>query len=281
MPGKSRDHGNIQGTNQRETKGKTRMISKESLARDWLPRYTGMPAEEFGDYILLTNFDDYFLNFVGKFGCEVRGAGRPMQAATNADGLSMVRFGIGSPNAATIMDLLEARRPKGVLFLGKCGGLKKSSEIGHFILPIAAIRGEGTSNDYLHPSVPALPSFKLHKFVSDKLVERGLEYRTGVVYTTNRRVWEHDGDFREQLRRMTAIAIDMETATIFVAGHNNQIARGALLLVSDLPMTPEGVKTEKSDRKVTRDWADLHLQIGIDALSEIGEKGETIKHFRY
>ena len=257
------------------------MVSKLDLAREWLPRYTGMAIDDFGDYVLLTNFETYFIRFVTKFDCDVFGAGRPMQAATNSDGLSMVTFGIGSPNAATIMDLLSARNPKGVLFLGKCGGLKRSTEIGQFILPIAAIRGEGTSNDYLNPMVPALPSFKLHKFVSEKLVERGLDYRTGVVYTTNRRVWEHDEAFREQLIKMTAIAIDMETATIFVVGHKNQIARGALLLVSDLPMTPEGVKTEESDRMVTREWADIHLELGIASLSEFGQKGETIRHFQY
>jgi AMP nucleosidase len=257
------------------------MVTKTDLAREWLPRYTGMPIDKFGDYVLLTNFENYFIRFVTNFDCEVYGGGRPMQAATNSHGLSMVTFGIGSPNAATIMDLLEVRHPKAVLFLGKCGGLKRSTEIGQFILPIAAIRGEGTSNDYLHPMVPALPSFKLHKFVSEKLVERNLEYRTGVVYTTNRRLWEHDEKFREQLREMTAIAIDMETATIFVVGHRNQIARGALLLVSDLPLTPEGVKTEESDRQVTRDWADTHLEIGIASLSEIEHKGETIKHYQY
>jgi len=257
------------------------MVTKLELAREWLPRYTGMAIDDFGDYVLLTNFETYFLRFVTRFNCDVFGAGRPMQAATNSDGLTMVNFGIGSPNAATIMDLLGVRDPKGVLFLGKCGGLKHSTEIGQFILPIAAIRGEGTSNDYLDPLVPALPSFKLHKFVSEKLVERNLEYRTGVVYTTNRRVWEHDDAFREQLRRMTAIAIDMETATIFVVGHRNQIARGALLLVSDLPMTPEGVKTEESDRQVTREWADIHLELGIASLSEIGQKGETIRHYQY
>ena len=257
------------------------MVTKLELAREWLPRYTGMAIDDFGDYVLLTNFETYFIRFVSKFNCDVHGAGRPMQAATNADGLSMVNFGIGSPNAATIMDLLGVRNPKGVLFLGKCGGLKHSTEIGQFILPIAAIRGEGTSNDYLHPIVPALPSFKLHKFVSEKLVERGYDYRTGVVYTTNRRVWEHDEVFREELKKMTAIAIDMETATIFVVGHQKPDCPGALLLVSDLPMTPEGVKTEESDRQVTREWADVHLELGIASLSEIGQKGETIKHFQY
>ncbi len=257
------------------------MVSKEELVADWLPRYTGMPLEEFGDYILLTNFREYRDAFAARFGSEIRGIGRPMQATTNEDGLTMINFGIGSPNAATIMDLLTAVRPKGVLFLGKCGGLKRSTEIGHFILPIAAIRREGTSDDYLPPMVPALPSFKLHKFVSEKLVERDLEYRTGVVYTTNRRVWEHDEPFQQTLRQLTVIAIDMETATLFVVGHKNQIARGALLLVSDLPLTPDGVKTEERDAKVSEDWTAIHLEIGIAALSEIGKKGETIKHFRY
>jgi AMP nucleosidase len=257
------------------------MITKHDLVQDWLPRYTGMPLDRFGNYVLLTNFRTYINKFAEKFGCQVFGADRPMQAATNGDGLTMINFGIGSPNAATIMDLLTAISPRAVLFLGKCGGLKHSTDIGHFILPIGAIRGDGTSDDYLPPKVPALPSFKLHKFVSEKLVERKLDYRTGVVYTTNRRVWEHDDDFRRQLQDYTPIAIDMETATVFVVGHKNQIARGALLLVSDLPMTPEGVKTTKSDAKVSHDWGDVHLEIGIESLTEIGDKGEQIKHFQY
>ena len=257
------------------------MVSKNDLAHDWLPRYTGMPLEKFGDYVLLTNFRTYINRFGEIFDCPVYGENRPMQAATNDAGLSIINFGIGSPNAATVMDLLTAYQPKAVLFLGKCGGLKRSSEIGHFILPIGAVRGEGTSNDYLPPEVPALPSFKLHKFVSQMLVERGLEYRSGVVYTTNRRVWEHDEQFKEQLRAYTPIAIDMESATIFVVGHKNQIARGALLLVSDLPMTPEGVKTSESDAQVTHDWSEVHLSIGIESLTLLDEKGERIKHFQY
>ena len=252
-----------------------------SITKDWLPRYTGMEIDEFGDYVLLTNFSDYVIRFSEMFGCEIKGIGRPMQAATNSEGLSIVNFGIGSPNAAIIMDLLTARDPKGVLFLGKCGGLKESSEIGNLILPIAAIRGEGTSNDYYPPEIPALPSFKLHKFVSEKVIEQNLEYRTGVIYTTNRRVWEHDEVFKNRLRDTTAIAIDMETATIFIVGHYNQIARGALLLVSDTPVTPDGIKTGKSDQEVTENWLQKHLDIGINAMTEIGMTGETIRHFRY
>ncbi len=257
------------------------MKTKSEIAYDWLPRYTGLPVDAFGDYVLLTNFNNYFKQFIDSFDCRVGKRGCPMIAATNRHGISMINFGMGSANAATIMDLLVARRPKGVLLLGKCGGLKTSAEIGHFILPIAAIRGEGTSNDYMLPEVPALPSFKLHKFVSEKLLERKVEYRTGVIYTTNRRVWEWDETFKAYLRKVTALGIDMETATIFIVGHANHIARGALLLVSDLPMTPEGVKTMASDRDVDQRFADMHLQIGIEALTQIDKQGELIKHFNY
>ena len=257
------------------------MLSKLEITRNWLPRYTGMPLEKCGQYILLTNFDHYVTSFCERFSCERYGEGRPMQAATNSDGLTIINFGIGSANAATIMDLLVAVEPKGVLFLGKCGGLKTSTEIGHFILPIGAIRGEGTSNDYFDPMVPALPSFKLHKFVSDKIIERGVEYRTGVIYTANRRVWEHDAAFHKRLRDMTCLGIDMETATLFIVGHHNEISRGALLLVSDVPVTPDGVKTEASDKVVTESYAVMHLDIGIEAMMELGDKGEPIKHFKY
>jgi AMP nucleosidase len=256
-------------------------FDRSEIARNWLPRYTGMPLDQIGDYVLLTNFTYYVEQFAAKFSVPVVGQGRPMQAASNDRGLTIINFGIGSANAATIMDLLSARRPRGVLFLGKCGGLKTSTEIGHFILPIAAIRGEGTSGDYFPLEVPALPSFKLHKFVSDRIAERQLEYRTGVVYTTNRRLWEHDERFRQRLIDLTCIGIDMETATIFIVGHYNAIARGALLLVSDVPITPDGIKTEESDYQVTRRWADIHLEIGIEAMMSIGERGEKIKHFRY
>jgi AMP nucleosidase len=256
-------------------------MDRLQIAKDWLPRYTGMPLHAFGDYILLTNFRNYLDAFAEAFHSDVHGEGRPMQAATNTQGLTLIHFGMGSANAATIMDLLSARQPKGVLFLGKCGGLKHSTEIGHFILPIAAIRGEGTSNDYFPPEVPALPSFKLHKFVSEKIVAHGHDYRTGVVYTTNRRLWEHDQQFRRRLEQLTCIAIDMETATLFIVGHYNQISRGALLLVSDMPLLPEGVKTAERDLQVTRLWAETHLRIGIEAMTEVGEQGEKIKHFRY
>ncbi|HPN38294.1 MAG TPA: AMP nucleosidase [Melioribacteraceae bacterium] len=257
------------------------MKTKLEIAKNWLPRYTGSNIDELGDYMLLTNFGNYVTKFAERFNCNLNGEGKPMQSATNNNGLSIINFGIGSPNAATIMDLLSARAPKGILFLGKCGGLKRSTDLGHFILPTAAIRGEGTSNDYFPPEVPALPSFKLHKFVSDLILKYHTEYRTGVIYTTNRRLWEWDQNFKKYLKQIGAIGIDMETATIFITGYANSIARGALLLVSDLPMFPEGIKTSQSDAMVTKKFVDLHLTIGIEAMTDLGIKGEQIKHFTF
>ncbi len=257
------------------------VIKKRDIALNWLKRYTGTEPNQFGDWILLTNFQNYVDKFAEKFKIPVKGIGGPMTSATNKDGLSIINFGMGSANAATIMDLLSSIAPKGVLFLGKCGGLKKSTEIGHFILPMAAIRGEGTSDDYFPKEVPAMPSFKLHKYVSQLLFEHKVEYRTGVVYTTNRRLWEHDNNFKKYLQRIRVLGIDMETATIFITGFSNEIPRGALLLISDVPVIPEGIKTEESDKEVTSNYVDLHLEIGVEAMSRIGSEGERIKHFHY
>ncbi len=225
------------------------MKTKEEIVKNWLPRYTGSALSEFGEYILLTNFINYVQMFADRFGVEVKGHGKPMQMAT-ANNITIINFGMGSPMAATVMDLLSAIEPKAALFLGKCGGLKKT-QLGDLILPIAAIRGEGTSNDYMRPEIPALPSFRLQRAVSSMIKKHELDYFTGTVYTTNRRVWEHDEEFKNYLQELRAMAIDMETATIFAVGFVNAIPHGALLLVSDSPMTPEGVKTEESDKKVT------------------------------
>jgi AMP nucleosidase len=253
------------------------MQNKEEIVNNWLPRYTGAPLESFGQYILLTNFSHYVNLFSQWHGVPIMGADRPMQCATHG-GITIINFGMGSPSAATIMDLLTAVHPAAVLFLGKCGGLKKRNKLGDLILPIAAIRGEGTSNDYFPAEVPALPAFALQKAISTTIRDYEVDYWTGTVYTTNRRVWEHDEDFKNYLQKIRAYAIDMETATIFSVGFFNKIPTGALLLVSDQPMIPEGVKTEESDRKVTGDFVDRHLKIGIDSLKQLINNGMTVRH---
>ena len=255
------------------------MKTKDEIVKDWLPRYTGTALSEFGEYILLTNFINYVEMFAEKFSVPIKGKDKPMQTAT-ANNITIMNFGMGSAMAATAMDLLSAITPKAALLLGKCGGLKKT-KIGDLILPIAAIRGEGTSNDYLPPEIPALPSFRLQRAVSSMIKKHELDYWTGTVYTTNRRVWEHDDKFKEYLRDIRTMGIDMETATIFVVGFINGIPHGALLLVSDNPMDPEGVKTAKSDINVTQKFAARHLQIGIDSLLELENSGESVKHLIY
>ena len=255
------------------------MKTKEEIVENWLPRYTGTPLDGFGEYILLTNFINYVQMFATKYGVEIQGRDRAMQTATSRN-ITIINFGMGSAMAATVMDLLGAVKPKAVLFLGKCGGLKKT-QIGDLILPIAAIRGEGTSNDYMRPEIPALPSFRLQRAVSSTIKKHELDYWTGTVYTTNRRIWEHDEVFKEYLKEIRTMAIDMETATIFTVGFVNQIPHGALLLVSDNPLVPEGVKTEESDKKVTALFVERHLQIGIEALEELASSGDSVKHLKF
>jgi len=256
------------------------MKGKNEIVADWLPRYTGTALADFGKYILLVNFSNYVRLFAQWHNVPVRGEDRPMLNAT-AQGITIINFGMGSANAATIMDLLSSAQPKACLFLGKCGGLKRKNKLGDLILPIAAIRGEGTSNDYFPPEVPALPAFSLQKAISTTIRNYRRDYWTGTVYTTNRRVWEHDEDFKRYLRRIRCMAIDMETATIFITGFHNEIPSGALLLVSDQPMAPEGIKTLQSDQRVTADYTEMHLRVGIDSLCQLINQGLTVKHLRF
>ncbi|TAG51499.1 MAG: AMP nucleosidase [Cytophagales bacterium] len=256
------------------------MKTKEEIVLNWLPRYTGTPLNGFGEYILLTNFYNYVEKFAERFSAPIFGRDKAMQTSTS-ENLTIINFGMGSPMAATIMDLLTAINPKAVLFLGKCGGLRKITKIGDLILPIAAVRGEGTSNSYMPVEIPALPSFRLQMAVSATIKKYELDYFTGMCYTTNRRVWEHDEEFKEYLQKIRALCIDMETATIFITGFANKIPHGALLLVSDNPMTPEGVKTEESDKTVTQNYVLNHLNIGIDSLIELRDSGESVKHLKF
>jgi len=259
----------------------TGLKTKEGIVANWLPRYTGRTLEDFGKYIILTNFSKYIQLFSEwNDNAPIMGIDKPMQSVT-ANGITIINFGMGSPVAATVMDLLTAISPKAVIFLGKCGGLKRKNNVGDLILPIAAIRGEGTSNDYLPPEVPALPSFALQKAISTTIRDFSLDYWTGTCYTTNRRVWEHDKTFKKYLKSLRAAAIDMETATIFTTGFANKIPTGALLLVSDQPMIPEGVKTSESDSKVTGNFVETHLKIGIESLKQLINGGLTVKHLRF
>lgn len=256
------------------------MVTKQEIVSNWLVRYTKLPLEAFGEHILLTNFNNYVDLFCGEMKVEPVGFNANMRAVTAGD-ITMINFGIGSPNAALIMDLLSCIQPKACLFLGKCGGISDKTQLGDYILPLAGIRGEGTSNDYFPPEVPALPAFMLQRAVSTALRDNSYDYWTGTVYTTNRRVWEHDEKFKGYLRATRAMAVDMETATLFSCGFYNHIPTGALLLVSDNPMEPDGVKTEASDNKVTSNFAATHVKLGIEAMKLIIGERKTVRHLKY
>ncbi len=256
------------------------MKTKQEIVENWLPRYTKRPLDQFTKHILLTNFSKYVEVFANHFNVPILGLDANM-ANASANGITIINFGMGSANAASIMDLLSAIQPKAVLFLGKCGGIKKVNEVGDYILPIAAIRGEGTSNDYYPPEVPSLPAFNLLRSLSSNIRDFGRDYWTGTVYTTNRRVWEHDDNFKDYLRKIRVMAVDMETATLFTCGFANHIPTGALLLVSDQPMISDGVKTERSDSYVTKTFVEEHVHIGIKALTTLINMGTTVKHLRF
>ena len=258
------------------------LAEKTRIATNWLPRYTGMPLDKFGKYILLTNFKGYVEEFAKS--CNMsRTHGSPMSAITSNDGsIIMINFGIGAPNAVLICDLLAVIKPEAVLFLGKCGGLEDGSRkisIGDYILPTAAIRGEGTSAHYFPQEVPALPTFQIQKEASRFVVKHGMEYHSGTVYTTNRRLWEHDEEFRNYLRRLRCIGIEMETAAFFIASFANHIPHGALLLVSDMPLVE--AKTAESDRKVSATSVYWHVHIGVETLQHIRDSGEPVRYLVY
>jgi AMP nucleosidase len=254
---------------------------KHKIALDMLERYTGSPAEDFGKQIILTNFD-YYLNRFSQICGKPKMSGSAMSVVHCASrSVSVVNFSIGSPTAALIIELLATVNPTAVLLLGMCGGLHRSLKVGNFILPTAAIRDEGSSQHFMPAQVPALPTFKIQKFVSQILLEHQCDYHTGVVHTTDYRFWEFDQKFKSQLYQERALAIEMECATLFIGGFASKVPIGALLLVSDLPLMQDGIKTKTSASRVFQEYTHLHLEIGIKSMSEIAERGEHIRHYRW
>lgn len=256
--------------------------AKWAIGREFLERYTGTAPERFQKQIILTNFHYYMDRF--KILCDDADVteGSAMTAAhSEKQGVSIINFSIGSPVAALIIEVLATADPKATLFLGICGGLHRSLQVGDFVLPTAAIRDEGASRHFMPPQVPALPTFKVQKFVSQIILEKGFDYRTGVVHSTDYRFWEFNERFKSQLYEERALAIDMETATLFSVGFASKVPIGALLLVSDLPLRHGGIKTKESARKVFRQFTDLHIETGLQAMSEIAERGEHIRHYRW
>jgi len=254
---------------------------KQKIARDLLERYTGSSLGDFSKYIILTNFRKYMEVFADRCNSQIRTGSVMSVVHCPKMRVSMIDFKIGAPTAALIIEALSVLEPEAVLFLGMCGGLHRSLEIGDFILPMAAIRDEGVSHHFIPPQVPSLPTFKIQKFVSQIIVEHGWDYRTGVVHTTDYRFWEFNDEFKRTLYEERAIAIDMECAALFSVGFVSKVPIGALLLVSDLPLSQGGIKTKESSKRVFDSFTERHIDIGIESMIEIQQRGEYIRHYRW
>lgn len=256
--------------------------AKRKIAIDMLERYTGHDITDFQPQIILTNFHYYFDSFNTLLPDAKATKGSAFAASSSQSArVTIIEFGIGSALAALVMEILAVVEPKGVLFLGMCGATHSSLKVGDFILPIGAIRGEGVSDHFMPSQVPALPTFKVQKFASQVLVEHGLDYRTGVVHSTDLRFWEFDEEFKENLYEERVLAVEMECASLFITAFASKVSIGALLLVSDLPLKSGGIKTKKSSKKVFKKYTDLHIELGIEIMADIAERGDAIRQYKW
>ncbi|MCK5882157.1 MAG: AMP nucleosidase [Bacteriovoracaceae bacterium] len=257
-------------------------IAKKKIARDMLERYTGHSLDMFEQQIIITNFHYYVERFNTLLDDSVYTQGSAFKAASSKKSkVTIVEFGIGSAMAALIGELLAVIEPKAVLFLGMAGGVHPSLKVGDFVLPIASIRAEGVSQHFLPPQVPALPTFQIQKFVSQILLEEGYDYKSGTIHTTDFRFWEFDDRFKSQLIEERVLCVEMETAALFASCFVSKVNIGALILISDCPMKKGGIKTKKSASQVFKKYTDIHIELGIKAMAQIAEKGETMRHYQW
>lgn len=256
--------------------------AKKKIAVDMLERYTGHNLEDFQKQIILTNFGYYTERFNILLDDAVCTKGSAFKASSSKKAkVTIVEFGVGSAMAALIGELLSVVQPKATLFLGLCGSVHPSLKVGDFIVPIASIRGEGVTRHFLPEQVPALPTFKIQKFVSQILVEHNYEYRTGTIHSTDFRFWEFDDRFKQNLIEERVLAVEMETAALFTSCFVSKVNIGALLLVSDCPLKKGGIKTKSSAKKVFKKYTDIHIELGIEAMADIADRGEKIRHYQW
>ena len=255
---------------------------KKKIAVDMLERYTGHNIEDFQQQIILTNFHYYMERFNALLDDSHYTQGSAFKASSSKKAkVTIVEFGVGSAMAALIGELVSVVAPKAVLFLGLAGSVHPSLKVGDFVLPIASVRAEGVSDHFLPPQVPALPTFKVQKFVSQILVEHGHDYRTGTIHSTDFRFWEFDDRFKQNLIEERVLAVEMETAALFTACFVSKVNIGALLLISDCPLKKGGIKTKNSAKEVFRKYTDIHIELGIEAMADIADRGEKVRHYNW
>ncbi|WP_239923138.1 AMP nucleosidase [Candidatus Chlamydia corallus] len=247
-----------------------------------LERYSGSSVKQFCPYLLLTNFSYYIQTFAKIHGVPVFEGS--MFSAAHAPHIktSILDFKPGSPGAALTIDLC-AFLPcmKAGLMLGMCGGLRSHYQVGDYFVPMASIRGEGTSDAYFPPEVPALANFIVQKAITEVLEDKKVNYHIGITHTTNIRFWEFNKKFRQKLYETKAQSAEMECATLFAAGYRRNLPIGALLLISDLPLRKGGIKTKSSGNHVFNTYTKDHIITGqevIENLEKIMQKRAASGH---
>lgn len=194
--------------------------------------------------------------------------------APNRMGITMVNIGVGPSNARTITDHLAVLRPHCWLMLGHCAGLRRSQQLGDYVLAHGYAREDHVLDQDLPPFVTVPPIAEIQVALQEAVVNvTGLKgrdiktrMRTGTVASTDNRNWELRYDeLYERLNQQRAIAVDMESATIAANGFRFRVPYGTLLCVSDKPLHGE-IKLRGMANAFYRERIDQHLKIGIEAI---------------
>ena len=288
-----------------------------------LYHYTGTHPEYFQRFVLLTNYQryvDHFVDFARRGGragrrvrpvrrtrrcgrASIRGcATRPMQGAPSASlpqmpayhltrpdgrGVTMINIGVGPSNARTITDHVAVLRPHCWLMLGHCAGLRRSQQLGDYVLAHGYVREDSVLDQEVPLFVPVPPIAEVQVALQEAVVNvTGLKgydvktrMRTGTVMTTANRNWElrYDELFA-RLNQSRAIAVDMESATIATNGFRFRVPYGTLLCVSDKPLHGE-LKLRGMANTFYRERIDQHLHIGLEAVRHPARGGTRAAAF--
>jgi AMP nucleosidase len=246
-------------------------LQEKDFARETLERYSGSPVEDFRSNLLLTNFPKYVDHFAKRCGVEVVEGMMFKVAHCPKEDISILDFKIGSTAAALVVDLCSFLPFRSSLLLGMCGGLRRRYKVGDYLVPVASIRDEGTSDFYFPAEVPALANFFMQKAVTEVLEEQGSDYHIGITHTANVRFWEFNEEFKDRLKANKAQGYELECATLFAASYKRKFTLGALLLISDLPLMRTGIKTKKSSELVYKTCMPDHIETGIAVLKRSRE----------
>lgn len=253
------------------------MLKEHEYIRQTLERYTNSPLESFCEHILITNFRQYIKEFAKRTGSEIHEGNFRVAHAPQLK-CTMIDFGIGSPQAALVINCLAyLDNLKSVVMLGMCGGVDDILEVGDFVIPTAAIRGEGTSRHYLPVEFPALPAMSVNLLCIGAVKARAIVPRCGIVYTTDRRLWEFDEEFVNYLRHRRILAIEMELATLFSVAYRYEVPIGSIMLVSDMPLERRGIKDKQMHDRMYNNHMITHLDIALDAVSHLKKRWSDVE----